>query len=127
MTVAGAEPQKGQTMKYALLVYETDQDLDDRTCESRREEYWAGYRAYTESVRDRMTGGAALQGIDTATTVRLRDGERRVEDGPFADTKERLGGFYMIEAENLDEALEHAARCPSASTGSVEVRPVLEM
>ena len=118
---------EGTPMKYALLVYETRSDFDDRTDEARRAEYWAGSSAYATSLEDRLSGGAALHGIETATTVRLRDGERLVQDGPFADTKERLGGFYMIEAENLDEALEHAARCPSASTGSVEVRPLLEM
>ena len=114
-------------MKYALLVCETQDDFEARTNEARHAQYWAGYTAYTKSLEDRLSGGAALQGAETATTVRLRDGERLVEDGPFADTKERLGGLYMIEAENLDEALEHASRCPSASTGSGEVRPLLEM
>lgn len=114
-------------MKYALLVYETADDFAARTDEARQGTYWAGYAAYSKSLGEAAAGGAALQPTDTATTVRLRDGERLVEDGPFADTKERLGGMFLIEAANLDEALAHAARCPSAATGSVEVRPVLEM
>lgn len=114
-------------MKYALLVYETDEELAKQTDESHRDAYWAGYRAYTDSLRDVMAGGAGLQGVETATTVRLRAGERQVEDGPFADTKERLGGFYLIEAANLDEALAHAVRCPSMAGGCVEVRPLLDM
>jgi len=114
-------------MQYAILVYETEDDFTARTDPQRRDEYWGSYKAYSQNLGDRTRGGAALQGTETATTVRLRDGERLVQDGPFADTKERLGGFWLLEAANLDEALELAARCPSASTGSVEVRPLLEM
>lgn len=91
--------------------------------ESRLEPAWQGYRAYGKFLGDRVTGGAALQGVETATTIRLRDGEQHVEDGPFADTKERLGGFYLVEAANLDEAMEMAKKAPSAPTGSVAIRP----
>lgn len=114
-------------MRYAILVYETEDDFSARTDPAKQGEYWGSYKAYGEYVGERIQSGAALKGPNTATTVRLRDGERLVQDGPFADTKERLGGFYVVEAKDLDEALEFAARCPSASTGSVEVRPLLEM
>jgi hypothetical protein len=69
-------------------------------------------------------GGNPLQAPETATTVRLKDGKRRVQDGPFADTKEQLGGFTILELPSLDAALDWAARCPAASAGAVEVRPV---
>jgi hypothetical protein len=74
-----------------------------------------------------MVGGAGLQPPPLGTTVRERDGKRHVQDGPYADTKEQLGGFYEIDVPDLDTALDWAARCPSASTGAVEVRPNLSM
>jgi hypothetical protein len=72
-----------------------------------------------------MRGGNALQRTSTATTVRVRDGKTLTTDGPFAETKEQLGGYYLIEAENLDEAIKIAARVPSAVMGSIEVRPIM--
>ena len=83
--------------------------------------------AYTKALIDAgvMRGGNALKPSYTATTVRLRDGQREVQDGPYADTKEHLGGYYLIEVPDLDEALAWAARNPAASTGAVEVRPVV--
>ena len=78
-------------MKYAILVYETSDDFAARTDAKRKEAYWGSYGAYGKFLGDRLSGGAGLQTTDDATTVRLRDGERHVEDGPFADTKERLG------------------------------------
>jgi hypothetical protein len=83
--------------------------------------------AYTQALLEAgvMTGGAALLPAHAATTVRLRDGKRHLHDGPYADTKEQLGGFYLIEAADLDAALEWAARNPAASSGAVEVRPVM--
>jgi hypothetical protein len=85
------------------------------------------WMAYTQALRDAgvMVGGDALQGADTATTVRVRDGETLVTDGPFAETKEILGGFYTIDVPSLDEALKWAAQIPSVTRGSVEVRPVV--
>lgn len=114
-------------MKYAVLVYETSDDFAARTDAARQGEYWASYSAYGQFLGDKIDSGAALQGTDTATTLRLRDGERHVQDGPFADTKEMLGGFYVVEAKDLDHALELASKCPSAKSGSVEVRPLLQM
>lgn len=114
-------------MKYALLVYETDQDqgLDHRGDPTVPDGLMAAHGAYVEYLGDKLRGGQGLEPVTTATTIRLRDGERHVQDGPFADTHERLGGFYIIEADNLDHAMELAERCPSARTGSVEIRPVL--
>ncbi len=115
-------------MKYAILIHEPKSDFDKREGPE-APEYWAGWQAYTEAIRESgvMTGGAALQPPETATTVRISDGVREVQDGPFADSKEQFGGFYLIDVDSLDEAVEWAARCPASATGSVEVRPVLEM
>ena len=116
-------------MKYTILVYENTVDFATRTDAARKDAYWGAYRAYTKALADAgvMVGGAGLQPPPLATTVRLRDGKRQVQDGPFADTKEQLGGYYVIEVPGLDQALDWAARCPSASSGSVEVRPNLSM
>ena len=116
-------------MKYTILVYENTADFTARTDGARRDAYWGAYRAYTKALADAgvMVGGAGLQPPPLATTVRLRDGKRQVQDGPFADTKEQLGGYYVIEVPGLDQALDWAARCPSAASGSVEVRPNLSM
>jgi hypothetical protein len=85
------------------------------------------WMAYTEALQSAgvMVAGDALQPIETATTVRVRDGERVVTDGPFAETKELLGGYYIVDVPNLDEALTWAEKIPSATYGSVEVRPVM--
>src|SRR5215211_7426573 len=86
------------------------------------------YNAYSQMLRDRgaFVSGEALQPTQTATTVRVRDGQTMTTDGPFAETKEALGGFYLVEAADLDEALAFAAACPAAQYGSVEVRPILD-
>jgi hypothetical protein len=85
------------------------------------------WQDYTQALIDKgvMTAGDALQPIDTATTVRVRDGETQVTDGPFAETKEVLGGYYILDVADLDEALKWAARIPNIAYGSVEVRPVM--
>ena len=85
--------------------------------------------AYTESLREAgvYLGGNALQGTDVATTVRVRDGETQITDGPFAETKEVLGGYYLLESPDLDTVLAHAARVPNIGFGSTEVRPILDM
>ena len=116
-------------MKYTILVYENAADFGARTDVKQKDAYWGAYRAYTKALTDAgvMVGGAGLQPPPLATTVRLRDGKRQVQDGPFAETKEQLGGYYVIEVPDLDQALDWAARCPSASNGSVEVRPNLSM
>ena len=114
-------------MQYAILVYETPADLADRDDPTKATTYWASYTAYSRSLVEAgvAAGGAGLHPPAMATTVRLRDGKRHVQDGPFADTKELLGGLFMIDVPDMSAALEWAARCPSAATGSVEVRPML--
>lgn len=114
-------------MKYAILVYETPAEVAAREDPARAGGYWAAYTAFSQALGQAgvAAGGAGLHPTSAATTVRLRGGQRQVQDGPFADTKELLGGMFIIDVANLDAALEWAARCPSASTGSVEVRPLL--
>ena len=110
-------------MQYAVLFYETDADF------SRRDDpaYWGAWGAYVQAIQDSgiVVAGAGLQPPATATTIRLRDGKRHVQDGPFADSKEQLAGFFIVEVADLDAALEWAARAPSSASGSTEVRPRL--
>jgi hypothetical protein len=115
-------------MKYMILIYERPADFEARTSEAEKQRYWGAYMAYGKALREAgvMTGGAGLEPPQAGTTVRLRDGKRHVQDGPYADTKEQLGGYYTIDVPDLDRALEWAARCPAAPSGAVEVRPVLE-
>jgi hypothetical protein len=115
-------------MKYALLIYASEQDWANQTEEESQAQYQE-YMSFTKDIVDRgiYKGGEALQPIATATTVRVRDGERLTTDGPFAETKEQLGGFYLVEAKDLDEAIEIAVRIPDVRRGSIEVRPVMEM
>jgi hypothetical protein len=113
-------------MQYALLIH-TDEQLWPTLSEDDRNALFAEYGTYTQELRDAgvMRGGDALQPTQAATTVRVRDGETLTTDGPFAETKEQLGGFYLIDVASLDEALEWAAKIPGARSGSVEVRPVM--
>src|SRR5256714_1508649 len=117
--------EEEDAMQYTILVYETEAELAARTDAKRKDAYWGAYRAYTKALRDAgvMVGGAGLEPPRTATTLRQHDGKRRVQDGPFAETKEQLGGYYVIDVPSLEKALEWAARCPSAATGAAEVRP----
>lgn len=112
-------------MKYMLLIYGDEQawsDLERREC----------YQESTQLAHRLKSSGhflttSPLQSVSTATTVRVREGKRLVTDGPFAETREQLGGFFMIEAKNLDEAIDIAVRIPGARKGSVEIRPVVEI
>ena len=115
-------------MKYALLIYASEQGWANQSEEESQAQYQE-YMAFTKDIVDRgiYQGGEALQPIATATTVRVRDGETLTTDGPFAETKEQLGGFYVVEAKDLDEAIEIAARIPDVRRGSIEVRPVMEV
>jgi hypothetical protein len=114
-------------VRYLLLIYN-----DERGWASMSEEEQAAqmprWTAYTESLQSAgiLRGGDALQPVAAATTVRVRDGEAQLTDGPFAETREQLGGYYIIECEALDQAIEAASRIPSADRGSVEVRPIME-
>ena len=115
-------------MKYALLIYASEQDWANQT-EEQGQTQFQEYMAFTKDVVDRgiYQGGEALQPIATATTVRVRDGETLTTDGPFAETKDQLGGFYLVDCNDLDEAIEIAARIPDVRGGSIEVRPVMEI
>ena len=112
-------------MKYVLLIYLNEQKWMGMP-ESERDKVMAEYGAFTESIvkSGHYKGGDELQPVATATTVRVRNGKPMITDGPFAETREQLGGYYLIEAKDLDEANAIAARIPSARDGSVEVRPI---
>jgi hypothetical protein len=113
-------------MQYALIIYEKTETFTNRQGEN-AEVYWGAWTAYLGALQEAgvLQGGQALQPPTMATTVRLSDGKRLVQDGPYADTKEQLGGLFVLELPSLDEALQWAARCPAASDGAVEVRPLL--
>lgn len=115
-------------MKYMLLIYDTEQDWNKLT-EAEQRQIYAEYGQFTQTIQssNHYLAGAQLHPITTASSVRVRDGKELVTDGPFAETREQLGGYYLIEAANLDEATGVAARIPSARFGTVEVRPVVEM
>ena len=114
-------------MRYLCLIY-ADEAIQERMTEEERSAMFGAYGAFTEDLEKAgsMLGGEALQATSTATTVQVRNGNTITIDGPFAETKEQLGGFYMIEAKDLDEAIAWAAKIPSAATGSIEVRPIME-
>src|SRR5213079_2744474 len=113
-------------MQYMLLIYGAGDSWQELTPEQ-QQQIGAEYFTFTEELRaaGKMVAGDALQPTSTATSVRVRDGETLTTDGPFAETKEVLGGYYLIDAENLDAAVELAARIPAARMGgAVEVRPL---
>jgi hypothetical protein len=114
------------SMQYMLLIYDAEKTWQSMG-EDDRNAMFADYGKYTQELRDAgaFLYGDALQPTATATTVTVRDGETLTTDGPFAETKEQLGGVYVIEAESLDQALEWAAKIPSARIGKIEVRPVM--
>jgi hypothetical protein len=114
-------------MKYACLIYSDEQDTvanPDPSTEAFAP-MMAGYFAFGEKNGEKIAAGEALQSVATATSVRVRDGETVATDGPFAETKEQLGGFYIVEADDLDEAISMAIQIPHAHTGTIEVRPVM--
>ena len=113
-------------MQYLLLIYE-DESVAQARSDADNQELIADYMAFGAEIRSsgKMIAGDALQPTATATTVRVRGDEAVLTDGPFAETKEQLGGYYLIEAADLDEACAIAAKIPTAKTGSVEVRPIM--
>jgi hypothetical protein len=114
-------------VQYACLIYEPP-DSPNATPEEQRQ-IFADYMKFTEEIQKAgtMQGGAPLQPTTTATTVRVRKGQRLTTDGPFAETKEWLSGFYLLECKSLDEALDWAAKIPGAKYGSIEVRPLMDI
>lgn len=113
-------------MQFALLIYESPETFAQRKNDD-PDPYRGAWRAYYKSLVEAgiYLGGDALEVAETGTTVKVKDGQRRVQDGPYADTKEQLAGFLILELPSLDAALEWAARCPAASVGAVEVRPLV--
>jgi hypothetical protein len=114
-------------MKYLLLIY-SDEKADANTSKGEADAWMGEYLAYTEAMRKAgvSTAGEALHPTSSATTVRVKNGKTVTTHGPFAETKEQLGGYYVLDCKNLDEAIEWAAKCPGARVGSIEVRPVME-
>src|SRR5262245_22370931 len=112
-------------MKYVMLVYETPANLETRN-HTADDPYVAAWKTYHKALIEAgvYVGGAPLQEAGTATTVRLRNQNRQVQDGPIAEAKEQLGGFFILDLPSLDAALDWAARCPAAATGALEVRPI---
>ena len=115
-------------MRYMLLIYASEAAFSQLTSEERAA-IMQGHSTFAQEALQRgiLTGGAPLQPISTAKTVRVRKGKRMVIDGPFAETKEQLAGTYVLNCKDLDEAIEMAARVPDAVYGSIEIRPVMEL
>ena len=115
-------------MKYLLMIH-TNESNDAGATPEKRTAVMAEYNLFTQQLNEHKAylGGEALMPTSMATTVRVRDGKRSITDGPFAETKEQLGGYYLIEAQDLNGAIEAATMCPGAKYGSVELRPVMEM
>ena len=111
-------------MQYLLLIYESEAAFAKKSEDERNAEF-GEYMAFGKEFEKNIKAGDALQPVHTATTVRIRDGKTLTTDGPFAETREQLGGYYLIEAKDLDEATAIAGRIPGARTGSIEVRPIL--
>lgn len=115
-------------MQYLLLIYGNEGAWEEMA-EPTRNEHFQNYLKFTQDIKEskHFVGGDALQSVKTATTVRVRNGKTQTTDGPFAETREQLGGYYLIEAKDLDEAVKIAARIPDASiaNGCIEIRPVM--
>jgi hypothetical protein len=114
-------------MKYMLLIYDREQDWKNMS-ETEQGAIYGQYMKFSQDIKDsgNYIAGAQLHPVDAATSVRIRDEQQLVTDGPFAETHEQLGGYYLIEAKDLDEATAIAARIPSARFGTVEIRPLVE-
>ena len=114
-------------MKYLCLIYENEKAWESMP-PAESEAIMNEYFTFTETIRQngKLLAGEALQPTATATTVRVRNGKVSTTDGPFAETKEQLGGFYMIEAQDLNDAIQVAAKIPSARLGTIEVRPIVD-
>jgi hypothetical protein len=115
-------------MQYLLLIYDDESKMKNAT-QADQNAMFKEYGEFTASIvkSGNMRGGDALQPSSTATTVRVREGKTLTTDGPFAETREQLGGYYLVEAKDLDEAIKIGARIPSARYGAIEVRPVMQL
>lgn len=112
-------------MKYMLLIYGSENAWDEESLQACYAE--SAQLANTLNQSGQYLAASPLQSISTATSVRVRDGKRLVTDGPFAETREQLGGYFLVDAKNLDEAVDIAGRIPGAKVGTVEVRPIVEI
>lgn len=114
-------------MRYLLLI-NTDEAAEVARSDEENQAIYGAYFAFTDEIRESgaYITGEALQPTSTATTVRVRNGQTLTTDGPYAETKEQLGGYYLIEAADLDEAISWAAKIPGAKEGAIEVRPIME-
>jgi hypothetical protein len=115
-------------MEYMLLIYNSEADAK-KIPDAVNQQIFQEYMTFTEEISKagKNKGGAPLEQTTTATTVRVRNGKTVVTDGPFAETKEQLGGYYLVDAKDLDDAISIAARIPGAKYGSIEVRPVMKI
>jgi len=113
-------------MQYLLLIYGNEADWVNFS-EAEQAQIFGDYMTYTAQIQQsgNYVGGEALEPVSTATTVRVQNGKTLTTDGPFAETREQLGGYYLVEAKDLDEAISLAARIPGAKHGSIEVRPIM--
>ena len=113
-------------MKYLCLIYDEEKKMATMS-KADGDKFMGDYFAFTDNIQKsgHYVAGDALHPVNTATTVRIRNGKLSTTDGPFAETKEQLGGYYMIDAKDLNDAIQVAAKIPSAKTGSIEVRPVM--
>lgn len=115
-------------MKYAILIYSQEVPADQVSPEEWAQ-VMADYNAYTAMLKSKGVnedGGEALHETKTAKSVRIQNGQTKVTDGPFAETKEALGGFYILDVKDMDEAVAYAAKCPGAKNGTIEVRPIID-
>jgi len=115
-------------MQYILLIYASEA-MQAKRSEAENNAIFGGYMEYTNSIKQsgHYVGGEPLEDTRSATTVRVKDGKALRTDGPFAETREQLGGYYVVEAKDLDEAVALAARIPDAKGGSIEIRPVMKI
>jgi len=114
-------------MRYLCLIYDEEKKMESMP-KSEADAFMGEYFAFTEGIKKsgHYLGGEALQPVHSATTVRMRNGKISTTDGPFAETKEQLGGYYLINAKDLNDAIQVASKIPSARYGSIEVRPIME-
>jgi hypothetical protein len=126
MSANGAGQKGVSKMQYLLMIYRSEAEYG-KTDDATRQKMTAEYGAFTQSIiqSGNFKAGDGLQPTTTATTVRVRDGKTLTTDGPFAETREQLTGYYLVEAKDLDAAVAIAARIPGATTGSIEVRPIM--
>jgi hypothetical protein len=121
----GAAIGKETDMKYGLFIYEDEAFYGPDKAGPKIQEMVSKHMAFAQDLGAKRIGGAGLKGTSTATTVRTADGKKTVHDGPFAEAKEQLGGFYLIEAADLDEAIAIAKKVPVSQSGAIEIRPLL--